>query len=160
MADGLFSATQLVGIGRYQASFSRHGEATLTRARGLMAKLRPGIALAMSYVFVLQTVLALSVVTLHAGLAAQSGDPGFLLCTGQDQTAQDATKHGDPAPAPRAPDCPLCSFAASNFTAPPDFDFQPLKRGFVLIAGTSKQPIALRVPDASPKLSQGPPGIA
>lgn len=144
----------------------------MSRVRATQAWLRPGLALAMAYVFVLQTVVALSLFTAHISSAALAGVPAILCLTehyggtgdvggiaSQGATAPGKETPGTGTPGKGAPDapCPLCAFAGANFTSPSTVDFQPLDRVSLRVTTAFERAFALRSPAPTPRLSQGPP---
>lgn len=143
------------------------GRHSVSRVRTTQAWLRPGFALAMAYVFVLQTVLALSLSTAHASRAALAPDPAQNLCLAAghdpgDNSAGERQASGKTPPGkivPAAP-CALCAFAGTGFTPPTVADFVPLDRAFLRVTNATARVFALRSPAPTPRLSQGPPRTA
>ncbi|MFG1412325.1 MAG: DUF2946 family protein [Pseudomonadota bacterium] len=127
--------------------------------------LRPGFALAMAYVFVLQTVLALSLSTAHTTRAALAADPTQILCLASHDDGSDSggTAGGEhPTSGKTVPvaSCALCAFAGTGFTPPALADFVPLDRAFLRVTNATERAFALRSPAPTPRLSQGPPRTA
>ncbi|MFG1428953.1 DUF2946 family protein [Roseixanthobacter glucoisosaccharinicivorans] len=140
----------------------------MSQARTTQAWLRPGFALAMAYVFVLQTVLALSLSTAHVSRAALAADPAQILCLASHEAveapggAKGDAKGGDHPAGKSVPvaSCALCAFAGAGFDAPSAADFVPLARAFQRITNATERVFALRSPASTPRLSQGPPRTA
>ncbi|OYZ81986.1 MAG: hypothetical protein B7Y12_05400 [Rhizobiales bacterium 24-66-13] len=135
--------------------------------RTTQAWLRPGFALAMAYVFVLQTVLALSLSTAHASRTALAPDPTQILCLaaghdGGDNSAGERQASGKIPPGKTVPpeSCALCAFAGTGFIPPTLADFVPLDRAFLRVTNATEWTFALRSPAPTPRLSQGPPRTA
>lgn len=116
----------------------------------------------MAYVFVLQTVLALSLFTAHTTRAALAADPAQILClaAGHESGADTGGEHPSSGKTVPAASCALCAFAGAGFDAPPAADFVPLDRAFMRVTNASERAFALRSPAPTPRLSQGPPRTA
>ncbi|MFG1396034.1 DUF2946 family protein [Roseixanthobacter pseudopolyaromaticivorans] len=133
----------------------------MTRVRGASAWLRPGFALAMAYVFVLQTVLALSLFTAHTTRAALAADPAQILCLASHESGDDTGgEHPTSGKTVPVASCALCAFAGAGFDAPPAAEFVPLDRAFMRVTTASERAFAVRSPAPTPRLSQGPPRTA